>query len=153
MNSISSVSSSMSTMQSSKMQRPPPPPDQDLFKATDSDSDGLVSETELSSLVDAIQQVSSNSLDVSGTMTTYDTDQDGSLNGEELLSMIKDNGLLPPENGEGESGGPPPPPPLTETALEAYGQNSGNDLISQLLDILQGSESGEETETSVNILS
>lgn len=73
--------------------------------------------------------------------------------------MLSDNGFTPPEmTGAGESGIQQPPASF-ETALAAYGKNSGeDDLLSQLINLLQSdssstSDSSSSTYSSINITS
>jgi len=147
----------MSTMQSSSAQRQGPPPGEDVFQLADSDSDGSVSSTELESLVSAISEVTGESMDASDSMATYDSDGDGALSGEELLGLMSSQGFAPPMMVESESGdmqemqAPPPPPPSTDTVQSAYGQNSGTDMISQLLEILQGGTDSSEAYASISV--
>lgn len=145
---ISSIGSSMNSamMMRGGMQNSPPP-GKDAFKVADSDSSGLVSSSELEAVLDGITQTTGTTLNVDETLTTYDADNDGGLSGEEMLALLTDNGFGPPQRVDSESGGPPPPPPpSTDQAMSAYAANSGDDLISQLIEILQGS--GSSTETS-----
>jgi len=154
--SISSMNSAVSMMRSNSMQRqPPPPPEKDAFKLSDTDSNGVVSGSELETLVAGINEVTGSTLDSDGALA-YDADNDGGLNGEELLSLMQKNGFSVPEmiGSEDEESGmrPPPPPPPTEQALSAYAQNSGDDLLSQLMDFLQNGTSdstGTTTYSSV----
>ena len=153
---ISSISmnSTMSMMNSSAMQRQPPPPDQDVFQVADTDSDGLVSSTELETLAAGIEEVTGNSIDIDEALSSYDADQDGALNGEELMGLMTDQGFPPPGmfNGEnGDTGMMPHPPPKTGQAISAYAQNTGQDTISQLLEILQGESDSEEKYSSIEM--
>ncbi len=144
-----SMSSSMSTMSSSSMQRKPPSSDQDVFKLADSDSNGLVSSAELATSVSSIQEITGVSIDVEEGLATFDADGDGSLSGEELLGLLSSQGFNPAEiidSEDSESGMRPPPPPPPEQAMSAYEANSGEDTISDLMmDFLNSlSDSGEE---------
>ncbi len=140
-NSVS-MSSTMSMMGTSGMQRQPPPPDKDVFKVADSDNDGLVSSAELKTLVDGIEEITGNSIDVEEALSSFDADGDGSLSGEELFGLMSSQGFNPAEmvnSEDGESGmkpPPPPPPPPTEVT-SAYEANDGEDKISQLIALLQ----------------
>lgn len=141
-NSISNMGGSMAMMQSTGMKRPPPPQGEDAFQLTDSDTNGSVSQTELTTLVEGIEEVTGSIIGVEEALSNFDANQDGELSGEELLEMMKGYGFSPPEMG--------PPPPSSEQALAAYGQNSGNDQMAQLLDLLQNGESEDEY-TSVDV--
>jgi hypothetical protein len=140
-NNVGSGTSAMSMM--SNTQRPPQ--GKDAFTMSDTDADGVVSQTELETLAAGIEEVTGNIINVDDALATFDMDSDGGLSGEELLEMLASNGFTGPEM-EGQ-GPPPPPPPSSENAMAAYGENSGDDLMSQLLDALGGAE--DETETSM----
>lgn len=154
---ISSISSStISMIQSGSMQRPPPPPGEDVFQVADTDSDGVVSASELKTLVAGIEEVTGNSLDVGEALDSFDLDQDGALSGEELLGLLNDSGFQPPMRFDDTSGEtmmekttPPPPPP--EDVASAYGQNSGGTQIDQLLEYLQSQTGSAEGVSSVNV--
>ncbi len=153
--SVSSMTSTVSMMRSSGMQRQPPPQDKDVFQIADSDGNGVVSGTELETLVKGIEEVTGNSIDQE-TLSSFDADGDGGLNGEELLGLMQSNGFSGPEmlEFEGEEQGvrPPPPPPSSEQALSAYAENSGDDMIAQLMDIVQAGADEIETST-INVSS
>lgn len=152
--SLSSSTNTISMMQGRGVQRQPPPPDKDVFQLTDTDGNGQVSETELETLVKGIEEVTGNTIDLEEAMTNFDENQDGSLNGEELLGLMTQNGFAPHEmtGNENQTGmqPPPPPPPSTEQAMASYSQNSGEDLMMQLLDRLEGSGDQEDF-TSIDI--
>jgi len=145
---INSVSmSSMATMGTNSMQRQPPPPDKDVFKVADSDSDGLVSATELETLAAGNEEITGNGIDVEAALSTYDADGDGGLSGEELFGLLSSQGFNPGgmiDGEEGESGMRPPPPPPPQQASSAYEANSSDDSISQLIELLNGSSESEE---------
>lgn len=148
------MNSSMSMMGCSAMQRQPPPSDEDVFKVADSDSDGLVSSTELETLAAGIEEITGNSIDVEEALSSFDADGDGFLSGEELFGLMSSQGFNPSGmiNSEGEEGGMmPPPPPPPEQAASAYGQNSGDDSISQLIELLMNGTDSEEEYTSLEI--
>lgn len=154
-NSVSSMSNAVSMMRSSGAQRQPPPPGQDVFKLSDTDSNGVVSGTELETLVKGIQEVTGNTID-ENTLASFDADGDGGLNGEELLGLMQSNGFSGPAmvNSEnGETGMRPPPPPPTEQALSSYAQNSGDDMLAQLLEMLQNGTDNENALTSIDVTS
>lgn len=160
-NSISSTSSTMSMMRSSAMQRQPPPQGKDAFQMSDADGNGLVSSAELETLAAGIAEVTGSTINVDDALSSYDADQDGGLNGEELLEMLTNMGFSPPEmvaaegSEEASMRPPPPPPPSSEQAISAYSQNSGDDdMMSQLLELLQNQE-GTDTSGffSVNVTS
>ena len=141
---ISSIGSTTSMMQQyssvgKQQQAPPPPPEQDVFQVSDTDGDGLVSQTELETLVSGLEEVTGSSIDTEEALASYDSDEDGSLSGEELQGLMNSYGFTPPGMTDSETGelmnmqAPPPPP---QSAASAYAQNSGDDMIGQLLEIL-----------------
>jgi hypothetical protein len=148
--SISSGSDAMTMMRSSTQK---PSQGKDVFQISDSDGNGVVSDSELTALTDTISE--STGIDVDDALS-YDADGDGGLSGEELLDMLSSNGFSVPQMADGEEGmaqggPPPPPPPSSEEAISAYSQNSGSDdLMSQLLDAL-GSD--EDASTSYSLFS
>lgn len=153
MNSINSMSSAMGVGLGS-MQKQPPPSDKDAFRAADSDANGLVSSTELEAVIEGIAEVTGTTMDVEETLGTYDIDLDGYLSGEEMLKMLTDQGFGPPRSVDSDGGGPPPPPPpSTDQALASYEENSGGDLMTQLIDILDNSESDSDSRATLNITS
>lgn len=139
-NSIGSGASAMSIMSSTQR----PQQGKDAFQVSDTDGNGVVSQTELETLTAGIKEVTGNSINVDDALATFDMDSDGGLSGEELLEMLDSNGFGRPEM-EGEAP-PPPPPPSSADAISAYSENSGDDLISQLMDALGNSE--DDTEAS-----
>ena len=146
---ISSIGSGTGavSMMSSSMQRPQQ--GKDAFQMSDTDADGVVSQTELETLAAGIEEVTGNSINVDDALATFDMDSDGGLSGEELMEMLASNGFTGPEM---EGGGPPPPPPPSSAdAMSAYAENSGDDLISQLMDALGNSENGTETSLASSI--
>lgn len=146
--SVSSMSNSAAMMRGGGMQGPPPPPkDDDVFQVGDSDGDGIISADELTAITEGITEVTGNTIDVESALSSYDANSDGGLSGEELLEMLTQQGFSVTEQMP-----PPPPPPSAEQAAAAYGQNSGDDQISQLLELLQSGGSEEEY-TSVNVVS
>lgn len=141
------MSSTMSMTGTNAMQRQPPP-DKDLFKVADADSDGQVSAGEFETLAAAIEEVSGNSIDIDEAMATYDADADGSLSGEELFGLLSSQGFNPAGvAGGGDGGMMPPPPPPSDQAVSAYEQNSGEDTISQLIELLQGDDGADAYST------
>jgi hypothetical protein len=148
----------MSMMRSSAMQRQAQ--GKDAFKLSDTDGNGLVSSTELETLAAGIEKVTGSTINVDDALSSYDADQDGGLNGEELLQLLTDMGFSPPEmttSDDGKSSAmqpPPPPPPSSEQVTSAYSQNSGDDMLAKLMDLLQNQEnSNASTYSSVNVTS
>ena len=142
---VSSIGSSMNSaaMMSNSMSRPPE--GKNAFTVSDTNEDGVVSDSELTALAEGLAETTGQSVEeITATMSEYGS-EDG-LTGEEMHDMLSNMGILPSEM-QGEGGGPPPPPPpSTEEAISAYSENSGSDdLLTTLLDTLQG-----DSETSVN---
>lgn len=157
----SSMASSMLMTQSSKTEGTTSPKEGNVFQVSDTDGNGSVSSSELATLVAGMEEVTGNSISVDDAMTAYDANQDGGLSGEELFEMLSGNGFTPTEmadsgqTGEADGAGkpPPPPPPASfDEALSAYETNSGDDQISELLSLLQGTDS-EEVYSSINVTS
>lgn len=147
---ISSIdsTSSMSTMfgTSAMGQQPPPPPDQDAFQISDTDGDGLVSETELDTLAQSLAETTGTSVDTDEALASFDTDEDGFLNGEELKGLMDSYGLassamVDPETGETlnmESS-----QISTDAAISAYTQATTIDQSSLLLETLLSQNSSQ----------
>lgn len=143
-NSINSTDSAMSMMTSRSPQRPPPPPEKDVFQLSDTNSDGVVSSgTELDTLVEAIGETTGTVIDSETVLSTYAQDTYKGLSGEEVLEMLNSYGVTPSQATAGEGGNSsamqPPPPVSAEQAISAYTQNSGDDKVGQLLELLQNS--------------
>ena len=148
---IGSTNSRMSMMRSGPMERHQPPQGEDVFQMTDSDRDGLVSGSELETLAKGIEEITGASIDVDAALSNFDADEDGALSGEELKGFMESNGFAPPGMLQDDKGGvsrmPPPPPPSSEKALSAYGENSGNDQMAQLMAYLK-EQNGDDWEVS-----
>ncbi|MGL1930621.1 MAG: hypothetical protein OCC45_02545 [Desulfotalea sp.] len=159
-NSVSNMASSM-TMRNTGSQKPPPPDGENLFEIGDTDSDGLISASELSSLTKS-NALEGNSIDTDNAIATYDIDQDGGLSGEELFEMLSSIGFAPPEmtasseessTSAEQSMRPPPPPPPAEQVSATYDQYRTDDNeLSALLELLQNDD-GENQYSSINITS
>ena len=128
MTSISSVGSAWSSasLQRSAGQRTP----EKLLSKLDTDQSGGVDGTELQSLIDDVAQKTGLGLDTSAKdmLAQYDADGDGSLNGEELGSAMKN--LLPP-------------PPTTVEFAQSRGM-AGDDLFGKVDSDGDGSVSQDE---------
>lgn len=144
-NSVGSGASAMSMMSSTQRQSQ----GKDAFQMSDTDADGLVSATELETLAAGIEEVTGTSINVDDALATYDSDSDGGLSGEELMEMLGASGVTGPEMEGG--GPPPPPPPSSEDAMSAYGENSGDDLLSELMDALGNSDDDSDTSLASSI--
>jgi len=91
-----------------------------IFKKTDSDGSGGVSQAELKKLADVIKEKTGKTLDVSNdAFKTYDSNSDGSLSVDELKAVLDNSGFGPPQGMQGM--GPPPPPP--QQATNSYNAN------------------------------
>ncbi len=146
------MASSMPMMRSSGIHGPPPK-DRDVFQLADSDGDALVSQTELGAVAEGIEEITGTTINVDEALSNFDVNQDGGLSGEELLQMMTSYGFAPPEMGAGDQrdSAMKPPPPV-EQALSVYGQNSGDDTVAQLLELLQNQDS-DEGYTSIDVSS
>lgn len=89
-------SSDISGMLNSLGSKPAPP----SFNQVDEDADGVVSESELSTLMDEMSEVSGTELDAEELLAEFDEDGDG-LDASEMDSLMADLH---------ETLGPPPPP-------------------------------------------
>jgi Ca2+-binding EF-hand superfamily protein len=123
--------SSIGSVGASSMQRPDP---LGIFKKTDSDSSGGVSQAELKNLAGVIKEKTGKTLDVSNdSFKTYDSNSDGSLSGDELKSVLDNSGFGPPHGVQGMG-----PPPLQATdSYKANFSSSGQDSFSELVSNLQ----------------
>ena len=126
--------SSIGSIGSSSMQRLDPI---EMFKKTDSDSNGGVSQTELQSLADAMKEKTGTTLDVSSdSFNSYDSDGDGSLSGEELKTVLNNSGFGPDQGMQGAGATQPPPQQATDS-YSAQSSSSEQDTVSALISDLQ----------------
>jgi Ca2+-binding EF-hand superfamily protein len=132
----------MAMLHSSGKQGLPPPKGTDIFLVGDTNGDGVLSASEITALTGGTEEGTVNSINVEDALSSYDANQDGGLSGEELLEMPHNNGFAPPDMTMGETGesAMKPPPPSSEQALAAYEQNKGEDLTTQLFELLQNSD-------------
>lgn len=129
MSSIGSIG--MSSMGS--MQRPDP---MGVFKKTDSDGSGGVSQAELKNLAAVIKEKTGKALDVSNdAFKTYDSNSDGSLSGDELKTVMDNSGFGPPQGMQGM--GPPPPQQQATDSYQANSSSYGQESVSALVDTLK----------------
>ena len=118
----------------SSMQRPDP---MGVFKKTDSDGSGGVSQAELKNLADVMKEKTGNTIDVSNdSFKTYDSNNNGSLSGDELKTVLDNSGFGPPQGMQG-MGPPPPPPQQAGNSYNENSSNSGQDSVSELVSNLQ----------------
>ncbi|MDX2495690.1 MAG: hypothetical protein QNK27_12075 [Desulfuromusa sp.] len=142
------TNSSMSMMASRAMQRQPPPADKNAFEVEDSGSGGSVSSAELKTSATGVQGATGTSSDIEEVFDLLDVNEDGIVSNEELQGLMASQGFNPTgmvnsEDGESSMRPPPPPPPPSEV-VSAYESNSGEDTISQLIELLTGSSDSEE---------
>ena len=135
MSGISGISSSMSYGMA-PMRRPDP---QEMFKKVDSDSSGGVSQTELQTLTEKISENSGQSLDAAKLLSEYDSNSDGSLGQDEMNSLMESirpkherEAMMQKNSGEGNSSSG-----LDAQSMASYLSNSGQDLVSNLISMLQ----------------
>ncbi|MDK9717659.1 MAG: EF-hand domain-containing protein [Trichlorobacter sp.] len=151
MSSISSISSSISSLFGIDQQKRK----QELFNKVDSDGNSSISQTELTALTDKISEDSGKTLDASSLLSQYDSDSDGSLNSDEMDSLMESikpkherDAMLNNEDQSGnQSSG------LDTTSLASYLSNSGQDLVSSLISMLQqmqSSSSDDEDDSSIS---
>jgi Ca2+-binding EF-hand superfamily protein len=123
----------MQAMQAMQQRQGP----QDLFKKVDLDSSDGVSQAELKTLAEDINNKTGKTLAVDETsFSSYDTDGSGTLSEDEMMNLMKSNGFGPPGEmgGSGEMG---TTPPSKDRAAAAYAANSGGDALSSLITGLQ----------------
>jgi len=126
--------SSIGSIGASSMQRPDP---LGIFKKTDSDGSGGVSQAELKNLSDVIKEKTGKTFEVSDkSFKTYDSNSDGSLSGDELKLVLDNSGFGPPQ-GMQEMGPPPPPPQQASNSYNANSSHLGQDSVSELVSNLQ----------------
>lgn len=127
--------SSIGSIGMNSMQRPDP---LGVFKKTDSDGSGGVSQAELKNLAAVIKEKTGKTLDVSNdSFKTYDSNSDGSLSGDELKSVLDNSGFGPPQGMQGMGAPPPPPPQKATDSYEVNSPSHGQDTVSELVSSLK----------------
>lgn len=117
------------------MQRPDP---LGIFKKTDSDGSGGVSQAELKNLAAVIKEKTGKTFEVTNdTFNNYDTNSDGSLSGDELKSVLDNSGFGPPQGMQGMGPPPPPPPQQATDSYEANSSSFGQESVSDLVETLK----------------
>ncbi len=125
---------------------------QEMFKKVDSDANGTVSQAELSALTSKISEDSEESLDAAELLSQYDNDSDGLLSEDEMHSLMESikprherDAMLNNEEQTGSQASG-----LDTTSLASYLSNSGQDLVSDLISMLEKLQSSlsEEEESS-----
>lgn len=130
------------------------PEPQDFFKKVDADGNDTISQEELLTMAEKLQQMTGQTLSVNDdTFTTADSDGDGSLNSDELKSFMDKSGFAPP---------PPPTEEMgmatssdsdtsqTESASAGKSKTEQIDLLKLMLEQLtQLSKTESSTSTSL----
>lgn len=123
----------ISSVGSAAMYRPDP---KEFFKKVDSDGSGEVSQAELKTLAEKIQEKTGQTIDVSDeAVAGYDSDGSGSLSAEELKAVMENSGFSAPKGMEGMSP-PPPPPQQAASSYEANATSADEDSLASLIDTL-----------------
>ncbi len=126
---------------------------QEMFKKVDSDGSSTVSRAELLALTDKISEDSGESFDATELLSQYDNDSDGVLSEDEMNSLMesikpkheRDAMMNNEEQTGSQSSG------LDTASLASYLSNSGQDLVSSLISMLeqlQSSISEEEDDSN-----
>ena len=125
--SNSSISSILQNMQSKATEK---------FKELDTDSNGGLDKTELSTMAKELSKMTGKTINVDDTMKTYDANGDGKLSQDEADTMVQKTIGSPSSTGA--------------QAMKAYQANSGNDdQMSMLLKMLgKTSDSSSTSSTS-----
>jgi Ca2+-binding EF-hand superfamily protein len=129
----------MSSLAVQGMQSKPDPAEK--FKELDTDRNGSLDKIELSAMAMELSKMTGTTLNVDNSITTYDADNDGLLNQDEMGSMMR------------ETLGPPPSSDSNfemQQALEAYQANSDEeeDQLSILLNMLGQSSNSSSLSSS-----
>ncbi len=132
MSTITGINNSlMSSMLQGMQSRPDP---SQKFKELNSDSSGGLDKTELSTMAKELSKMTGKTLNVDDAIKTYDTNNDGQLNQNEMDTMMKKTMGPPTSNGSS-----------MQQVMEAYQKNSGDDQMSSLLNMLDQSSSSSAT--------
>lgn len=137
------------------MRRPDP---QEMFKKVDADGSGGISQAELQAVTDGIAEKSGQTLDAAQLLTQHDSNGDGSLDREEMNSLMESirprherEAML---NGEASSEGQSSDTVDAKT-LASYLSNAGQELVNSLISMLQqmqssatGSDDGSATQVA-----
>ena len=100
-NNIQNTGSYMTSIQS--QQRPPKPDPAHMFQEIDTDGDGGINQTELTTMAEKFSEMSGQTIDVENALSTYDADGDGSLSQEEMKTFMEEN-VPPPDFAQGMPG-------------------------------------------------
>ena len=99
-NGIGSYGSYMNYLQPQAMQQQRGPAD--MFSKIDSDVSGGVSQSELETFTGKISEITGESIDTTDAVSTYDTDGNGELSGDELKEFLAATGMLSSMRGPAE---------------------------------------------------
>lgn len=149
---INPTNNGSSTPHNQSLQRHPPP-GKDAFQVADSNDDGLVSETELEAVVEAIEKTTGNTVEHDDVLSSFDVSADGGLNGEELLALLSSYGIAPPEMPAAQDDGftIQPASEFFSQVLSAYAANTGEDSIGKLIELLQKDNSADRGTSSIDV--
>lgn len=117
-----------------------------IFKKTDSDRSGGVSQAELKNLADVFKEKTGKIIDISNdSFKTYDSNSDGTLSGDELKSVLDNSGFGPPQGMQemgpppgGKAGAPQSPPP----PADSRSSSSETASLTQIFDEMDTNEDG-----------
>jgi len=138
MSNIGGISSSMmnSIMPQGIGSRPDPA---EKFKEMDTDRNGGLDKTELSVMGKELSKMTGQTVDLAGSMESFDANGDGLLSQEEVGSMMKKAvGSSPGMMADFK----------TQQAMQSYQVNSGKDQISTLLELLDQKDSSSSEDNS-----
>ena len=123
--SNSSISSILQKMQSRATEK---------FKELDTDSNGGLDKTELSTMAKELSKMTGKTINVDDAMKTYDANGDGKLSQDETDTMMQKTIGSPSSSGA--------------RAMKAYQANSGDDQLTELLKMLEKSQSSSSTSSA-----
>ena len=112
--------------------------EEELASSADSDGDGTIDSEEAQTLVDFINNATGSTLEVEDFMSTYNTDGEDGLSGDEAVAALEANR---PE-------GPPPPP----GGMGGAGGSMETELVSSADADSDGTISTEEAESLVDFI-
>jgi hypothetical protein len=141
---------------------------QQLFSKSDANTDGKLDTGEISSMLDALQEVSSTSSSDSGltadkVVSAFDSDGDGAVSGSEFDAGFKKLGeqmqgtMIAMQEGGGQM--PPPPPPagmagppagMSSASEDDEDDDSSTSTVSDLMELLESYSSQTEETASTD---
>jgi len=143
-----------------------------LFSKSDANTDGKLDTSEISSMLDALQETSStsssdSSLTADSVVSAFDTDGDGSVSGSEFDAGFKKLGdqmqstMIAMQEGSGQMSPPPPPggmggpPPGMSSSSEddeddesTTSSTSSTSTVADLMKLLESYSSNQTDETA-----